>query len=205
MSEVSSDKYFTVIPDIIFGIFVADPSYDNPEYFEQYEDEVLASEKARETLEAELGQELELYDIAPGASFPAFLLEFPVETATATSVLLFLAGKKIEDNLEAWSKIASRIRKLFDRRVYVSRSAAAVLAVSEVMDTIGAPIRSVELISLNADEDLGGQDLPVMRERIEPDYPVIHTSRLIYRFKIIADDRAFLCSVQGRVVTVQEE
>lgn len=87
-------------------------------------------------MEREYGVVFEETDIAPGFSLPALLTwvatdGWPYLTA---AIPLFLAGKPIKDNLEAWPALARRLLNIFKGRPPVlDRHGAAVVAVNAVI------------------------------------------------------------------------
>ena len=122
------------IPDECVCIAFVDTTYPN------FGDSEIESCSLKSKLEAELSVELEEVDIYPGASGPGWLLEVNLSdlTLAAGFFVLFFKGENVSKSLEAWISIASKIRFFLGRPACLSRSAAASLAIDEVLAVRGA-------------------------------------------------------------------
>jgi len=81
-------------------------------------------------------------DILPGASLTALLAEYREVFYVGIPVTLLFAGKRIEENLEAWGKLLKRLVDLYQRlrskfsrnRVTVDNHSAALIAFDYVLE-----------------------------------------------------------------------
>jgi hypothetical protein len=186
------------VPDSIVCIFFVDTAYG----FE--EDEAVLSNQLKAELEIELGVELEEVDIGPGAALPAWLftLDLGAVAVSGAIIALFFQGRRIEENIEAWSNLACRIRGLLNREVALNRSAAAILAVDEVVQVSGANKPSVRLIDYRW--------LDSRFERFEDDTGSIDPARMEYHgyivhvFELDIDGERYLAVVEGKDVAVKK-
>ena len=124
-------KLAIYIPDITYG--------------QEEDDTDGRSELFGQELETEYGRKFKYVDIGPGASWPAFLTYLSIAPGLALALGIFFAGSPIEKNLEAWSKIGKRIKKLFKRRPVLDRHAAAVIAAERVIEEMGGLPKSIIL------------------------------------------------------------
>ena len=117
------------------------------------ETEIDASQKFLEVISKEFSTDFEEVDIGPGASIPAFLTllaESSILKVVGAAFGIFLMGKPINDNLEAWSKLAQKIKRFSTRNVCLNRNGAAVVAVDAAIKYIGELPRSVKLLGYSA-------------------------------------------------------
>src|SRR4029078_2797084 len=105
------------------GIYIPDPTYTR--VYEDVEDWEEESAKFKINLEAEYGIKFEKTDIGPGADLPAYVtwVSLAAWPYVAAALVLFFSGKKISDNLDAWSEIyQKRIKPFFKHRPIFDRN-----------------------------------------------------------------------------------
>lgn len=126
--KVASFEYFESIPDHSICIIYFDSTYP------WLGDDEAGSLSLKGKIEQEIDSNLEEVDIYPGASGPGWLLEnLVIGLPIAAAITLFFSGKSIVENLEAWSELVRSIRKNLGRKACLNRSAAAALAIDEVL------------------------------------------------------------------------
>jgi hypothetical protein len=122
-----------VIPDAAICLAFVDTTYPN------FGDKESFSVNLQSRIEFETGYSLTEVDIYPGASGPGWLLQIPLSdlTLTAAAVSAFFSGKLVNENISAWLELARKLRSLFGRPACLSRSAAASIAIDEIMAISG--------------------------------------------------------------------
>lgn len=91
-------------------------------------------------------------DIGRGADWPAFLVEFAFYAAPI--VAIFFAGKRIEENWDAWKRLGSRslaaIRHMNRRArcALVDQKGAAVIAIGQYLEEMGSPEKCLEITTI---------------------------------------------------------
>lgn len=139
--------YRTKGVSVLMRIYVPDWRYDSGEPDEGGREHVVDIAK-------EIGEvvESEDVDIGRGADWPAFLVEFAF--FAAPFVAIFFAGKRIEDNWDAWRRLGSRalaaIRHMNKRarRALVDQKGAAVIAIAKILEEIGSPEKCLEITTI---------------------------------------------------------
>lgn len=163
----------------------------------------VAREGFRRTLEADFGLSFADADIGPGASFPAFaaLLE-PLVLPASAAIGVLIAGKPIREGLDNWLVLAGRLRKLFQRRVYLNRNGAAALAIEAVAKQYGSLPRSIQLVGYQVQHVLAPDDLAALDPLTEiADAPgTIYLGALRHIFEFDVEGATFRVSVEGRDV-----
>ena len=128
-------------------IFIPDLSYDNLDYQGDL-DEVEASKKFQQELEAKLSRKVIEANIGAGADCPAFLLELLEYKEVAAGLLaIFFLGKPIKENCNAWVSIGKKIADIIKGTGgYLNRIAAFLYALVKVQAEIKEDIKSLKLI-----------------------------------------------------------
>lgn len=171
------------------------------------EDWVREREVYRRGLEEEFGQRFEDGNIGPGADLPAFLtliqsnIEVPAWLIVAS---IFFAGKPISDNLDVWAKLGKRIRRFFTRPVYLNRYGAAVVAIEAVIETLGHPPESLQLLSyrvlhVGEEDDLSKM---VRSNEIADPLATLYLGFIRHVFEVKADGVLFRIGTVGRHATI---
>jgi hypothetical protein len=181
-------------PQEIF-IIVDDETYP-PQDEEHWEKE---SEAFRVALEKRFGARFQEVNIGPGADIPAFLTVVATTEVPLWSTLIaaFFFGKSINENLEAWRDIASKIRSLFTTRTTLNRNGAGVLAVEAVFEEMQGIPRTLKQLSYRTGLVLDSDDFEEMPEarEIEQSPPTINLGLVRHIFEIEADGQKFRVSV----------
>jgi hypothetical protein len=126
-------------------ILVRDASYPEGESPFETREQVISAIRA-EISELDSPETFEDINIGHGADFP--FLAVPL-TALGTAVFLFLQGKKIEENIDAWIRLASRFRAAVARlrarvgQVYVDEGGISLVLVDHISRVHG-PASSME-------------------------------------------------------------
>ena len=178
------------------------------ETYEKYDDEQysLASENYRKQLEIDFDAEFCEVNIGPGADVPAFLTLLSTVSVPAWTVIftLFFAGKKINENIEAWTQLAAKIHGFFRRPVALGRHAAAIVALQSIFDELDGLPKSIKLDGYVAEHI--GEDSPPSSykdlQTIDPSPPTLNVSSIRHVFKVQADGIDFLVKIYGRTPTV---
>lgn len=116
-------------------------------------------------------------DIASGASVMAVLAEYKDTLYVGIPIALFFAGKKIEENLDAWGRILERCMKLFKRiktatertSVTVDNRTAAIIALDEVLrcaESSGYRLMNISGINGFHQEVVNCSDAPVNEREV---------------------------------------
>jgi hypothetical protein len=143
-------------------------------------------------------------DIGTGAGEPAFVTQILEWWPVAGGAAVFFAGKKIEENLEAWTKIFARLKPFFKHKAVFGRDGAAVLAVEGVRSAMGNMPKSVRLVGYHTDSALN-QPLKELQSRkfdisgIGAELDRVRGAT-IHAFEIEADKHKFQVFVQGSTV-----
>lgn len=155
-------------------------------------------------LEAELGAELEVADIWPGASLPAFLLEISTSPLpyVAAVVAIFFSGKKVEENLDAWERLYSRFSRLLKKDVYLSRTAAAAFALSKIFEEMGGTPTSVRLTAYYS-RDTRSPELETHDPVIQDEPRVEWQGQIQHCFIVEADNQLFKATVSGNKCAIE--
>lgn len=165
----------------------------------------IAREAFRLELEAEFDLPFEDADIGPGASFPAFATLIAGAVAIGGGIgSVLMAGKTIEDGIDAYLRLATRIRKLFTRRTYVNRNGAAVLAIEAVAKEVQGLPRSIKILGY-AVQSLAEPDEPSDLEpltEVADAVGTIYLGMVRHIFDIEANGARYRVSVQSQTVKV---
>lgn len=188
------------VPDDLVCIFFEDTSYP------LNGDSEFASSRLATVIQSETGLELDEVDIAPGYSLPAWLAEIDPNSVITGGLLIgaFFQGKNILKNLDAWAQLASRLKALIFRKVFLNRTAAASLALDELLAQLDFdPQSEVSLISYTAyDRRYQWNEGQISNEanvRVEYQAFVIHA----FEFKV--DEGVYLVVVDGKDVAVRHQ
>lgn len=193
-----SFPYQDPVPDEIVCIFFEDTSYPING------DSVEASEALARIISQETGLELEKVDIAPGFSFPAFLAEIDISSLVSGGVVatVLFGGKNLRESLSGWLELAKSLRRLASRKVYLSRTAAASLALEELMKHVQyQPSTEIRCQRYDAyDRRFSWREGQISNEtnvRIE------YLGFVIHAFEFLVDGRKYLVVVDGKDVAVR--
>ncbi|GAA4717201.1 hypothetical protein H9L13_06840 [Sphingomonas lutea] len=179
-------------------VAVVDKTYGRSEDDEWERDR----EQFRLALENEFGQRFEDGNIGPGADLPAFLTLLKATTEVPNWIwiaALFFAGKPIQDGLEAWPKLAARLRPLLRIPAYLNRQGAALIAVEAITAELGAEPPSLQLLSYRL---LHAGDLASLQEmqrssEIAPAPATLYLGFVRHVFEIDAGGCIFRVEVEG--------
>lgn len=129
-------------------IFVPDASYDNGAISsERCHDDLVRKLKRIEEGDANLKlTPLLQANIGSGADWPAFLAEVVPLAPWAGGLALFFAGKKINENLDAWASIGLKIYGVLEATGgWLNRGAAFLVSLAKLKKEVGN-IESVEIL-----------------------------------------------------------
>src|SRR5215470_1906830 len=129
-------------PDNSIKAYILDATYGHSESVVEWE---TASAKFRYGLEREYGLPFEYIDIGTGASQPAFVTTV-IEYAPIAAIALFFAGKKIEENYEAWARIFAKIQRFLKPGTRFDRDGSAAIAIAALEQKIGVEAKSFRLV-----------------------------------------------------------
>jgi hypothetical protein len=182
------------------GIYFVDTTYGQDGTTEEWE---TRSAALKREIEREHGIELRDQAIAPGFAFPAFETILAI---AAVPVALFLAGDKIEKNIDAWVRLYKRLNQFLNRPAYLDQNGASVLAMNSVIAECRSGARSVTLegyatwflledrVEYNTQPIVGFADSPETK----------YLGVIVHIFQIVADDRRFKVYVEGTMVHLIE-
>lgn len=186
------------VPDTCIGVLFVDTTYDSGD------DDNGSSTTLREEIQAELKAEIDEVDIHPGASLPAWLFQVDWSTLalTAVAIALFFKGKAIDENLEAWMSLARKVQSVLNRPCYLTRTAAASLAVDGIVKHI-APVRPSRIV-LRSYRRADSRFESFHDATESPDGAVMeYQSTLIHVFEFDVDGVEYLVIVQGSDVALK--
>ena len=169
--------------------YVHDETYGHAE-----DDWEQKSEAFKKRLEAEYKLPFEYEDIGTGASAPAFFATLMDLAPYAAPIAIFFAGKKIEENLDAWGKIYVRLKKFLNRNPTLDMQGASVLAVQSITASMGKVPTFIRLTGYCADSAMNEPFEELCKDGtklMEMDRPTRLVDSTIHVFQIEADDRLF--------------
>jgi len=186
------------------AVFIPDVEYDAGDE-ETYPSRSL---KFKELLEEEYESSFEEENIGPGADIPAYVTLLSVATLPyiAVALAIFFSGKKIEENIEAWVRLGSRLSRFFHRRAHFNRKGAAVIAVTSATAELGRQPNQISLLGYAALYDFDGSG-PIEFEdagKLSEDVAPLTLSRITHAFRISAEAEEFVVLVEGSKVTVRK-
>ena len=165
-----------------------------------------ASERLRCSLEAEFGTEFQEANVGPGADLPAFLTIVSTANVPLWALLLgaFFMGRSINENLDAWSEIARKIKPFFGRRVILARNGAAALAVEAVLEELGGLPKAIRLVGYRPCDIGDKRNLQVSdgNEEIRENPQTLFLGQVLHEFEIEADGLRFRVTVDGKSCSV---
>jgi hypothetical protein len=186
------------------GIYFVDTTYAD-ESNETDEQWLAKSAALKKQLEEEYKLPFQDEDIAPGWSLPAFSTVIS-EYWPAGLIALFLAGEKIEKNIDAWSRLYDRLKRFVTRPVYLDRNGALVLASNAVITKCGALPHSLTIAGYSVWSVLEGEvahdTSPIVGFADPP--TTDRLSIMIHIFQIAADEKCFKVFVDGPKVQLIE-
>ncbi len=172
-----------------------------------YKQEAEERQKFVELISNEFRSDFVEVNIGPGADLPAFLTllsEHYLVSVIGTVLAVFLSGKPIVDNLEAWPKLAAKIKKFFTRNVYLNRNGAAVIAIDAIFEHMHGIPKSIKLLGYRsapyADSALLS-NLTLLAE-ISNSVETLYIGATNHIFDIEADGVPFRVSVDGKNVMI---
>lgn len=186
------------VPDHLVCIFFLDTTYPISG------DDEGVSEALKRIIQEEVDSEIEGVDIWPGASLPAWLFQLDLTSLmiSAGAVTLFFKGKAINESIDAWVELARKLKKVLTRECHLNRTAAAALAIDEVLKFSG-PIPPRELVLKKykvADNRFESfHDATETDENVRVEYQ----GTAIHVFEFLVDQREYLVVVDGRDVAVR--
>jgi len=164
-------------------------------------------EQFRVALEHEYDLRFEDGNVGPGADLPAFLTLLQTEAHVPIWMLvsaIFFAGKPLLENIEAWPKLAKKIRPLLKRPAFLNRQGAAVIAMEAIFTATMKKPDALQLLSYRIVHVGEPNDLSTMgrhTEIAEP-LPTLYLGFVRHIFEIDADGVLFRVSVDGRETTI---
>ena len=183
-------------PNEIF-VIVDDETYP-PRDEENWEQE---SEEFRISLEKRFGVGFQEVNIGPGADIPAFLTIIATTEIPLWSALIaaFFFGRSINENLEAWRDIASKLRNFFTNKTTLARHGAGVVAIEAVFDEMDGLPKTIKLLSYRAGFIRDSDDLTSVSPstKIAENVPTLNLGYVRHIFEIEADGQKFRVSVDG--------
>jgi len=182
-------------------VCVLDETYDKQHLSEEIENR--EREEFINSISFEFKSEFIEVDIGPGASLPAFLTiisEHYILSILGATFGLFLSGKPILENLDAWSKLAKRVKKYFTREVYLNRNGASVIAIDALLNHLDILPEKVTLIGYSS-APMGESsfliDLTILDE-IKTSVDTQFIGAVTHIFDIEVNDNTFRVAVDGR-------
>lgn len=111
----------------------------------------------------------------------------------------FFFGKSINENLDAWKDIASKIRALFTKKTTLGRHGAGIVAIEAVFHEMQGIPKSIKLLSYRAGFIADSNDLAAMPPStdIADNPPTLNLGFVRHIFEIEADGEKFRVSVDG--------
>lgn len=192
--EITAVRIYIV--DATYGVALGDE-----EWLEQ-------SKAFARGLKAEFEQDFQEENIGPGADLPAFVTALPLDVwpLLGAAIYIFFQGKEVEENFDAWSQLAKRIRRYWHRKPVLERAGAGALAVAAVIEELGRAPRKLRLTSYRPVMDFELEGAEVRAEAgIEDDTIPLNLGRLVYHeFEILADERKFVVLVSSTDINIEE-
>jgi hypothetical protein len=181
------------------AVYLPDEAYGHTDD-EYYPSE---SEKFRQAVEDEFECKFLESNIGAGADVPAYVTFIGV---AGVALALFFSGKRIEENFDAWIRLASRLARFFHRSPVFDRQGSAVLAVDEIIKQLGHTPKTMSLIGYQLHHFASEEEINsiVSIESIEEDPAAIYLGMAVQVFEIEVDGRLFLAAVKGAEVSVRE-
>jgi len=163
------------------------------------------SDEFRDEISEEYGLDFEGTNIGPGFDLPAFVASIPIGAYPVAGFLaLFLAGKKIEENIDAWIKIGLRLSRFFHRKTRFNREGALLLAISTLAADIDPTPQSIELVGYepicHGEHDLAHRRIENIADDIDP----INLIQIVHVFNIKADGQVYVVLVDGSRCSIQK-
>lgn len=184
----ASDQLFVIVIDETYG--------GNEDTWEA------DSERYRRELEQEFEVGFQEVNVGPGADIPAFLTDLINARVplSAAALVAFFAGKKIKENLEAWTEMARAVRRFFARPIVLGRHGAAILAVEAVLGEMSDMPKVIKLVRYRAGHlgEHGSLAQADLGDRIEENPPTLNLGYVVHLFQIEADGVLFRVSVNGK-------
>ena len=164
-------------------------------------------EQFRIDLENEYGLPFEDGNVGPGADLPAFLALLQTEAHVPVWALvssIFFAGKPLLDNIEAWPRLAKKLRPFLKRPLFLNRQGAAVLAAEAVFAALGRKPERLQLLSYRVVHVSEPDDLAAMeRDTVVAEPPTtLYLGFIRHIFEIDADGVLFRVGVDGRELKI---
>lgn len=187
------------IPDTCIGVLFVDTTYDSGEDYSS------ASEDLKKEIQADLKAEIEEVDIHPGASLPAWLFQYDLSTLalTAGAIALFFKGKAVDENLEAWMSLAGKVRAILNRPCHMTRTAAASLAVNEIVKYVAPARPRVLVLRSYKRADSRFESFHDATESLDGAV-MEYQSTVVHVFEFDVDGSEYLVIVEGRDVAVSQ-
>lgn len=162
----------TLDPDVVIPYPDDGYLYDDPNSvvvcfwdtsYGQSEDEVTASRVLREELERWTGVPLQKVEIFPGASGPGF---GTVVRYASLAIGILYAGKPINEGLDGWLSVATRLRAYLAQGLVTNRNGAAALAIDAAigdggLDPAGIHLVRYEAIDARMNEVIVSEPIPL--------------------------------------------
>lgn len=156
------------------------------------------------SLEEKYGLSFKAADIGTGASEPAFVTQLIEWWPLTSGIALFFAGKKIEENLDAWTRIYARLKPFFQHKAVFGPEGAAALAVDGVRSAMGKMPSSMRLVGYRTDSALNQPLIELQNQKLDVSGIQTKLDRVrgatIHVFEIEADAYHFQVFVQGSTV-----
>jgi hypothetical protein len=182
-------------------VFIPDSTYPDSGEGEEAEK---ASREFKAALEIEFGLSFEDDNIGPGFDIPAFVasIDWGLWPLGAAALALFFSGKTINENLEAWPKIAKKLGSMFKKKPTFEREGAAIIAVDEVLRQTGSKVIAVTLLGYSTLHIGDLENSIKLPDSIDDNIPSINLGLYVHVFHLQADEKRFLVVVDGHKVQV---
>ncbi|WP_299830008.1 hypothetical protein [uncultured Roseobacter sp.] len=192
--KTPSFDYRDPVPDDLVCVFFEDTAYWHNSDIEE------ASLRLRKAIEAEFAVEVAEVDIGPGFSVPAWLLEIDVKSLVAGGavVTVFFQGKNILQNIEAWLMISAKLKSFLHRKAKLNRTAAAALAINEILRVRDKPTSNVTLVEYSTFDSRYDSFVDARPASEGP--RIEYQAFQIHVFEFDVDGESFTAVVDGRDV-----
>jgi hypothetical protein len=167
---------------------------------EDYDARVAAVSKR---LEAEFGASFQPVSIGRGAEGTGFLAV--IQLIASGGFALLIAGKQIEESLDAYSRLFRKyINPFLPRKPFLDRNGALLSVMNELSDRIGKEVRSAQLLGYKCLSVLAEESEPKELNGIEPAGDDLAGDE-IHLFELEIDGKRVRAAVFNRKVTLRME
>jgi hypothetical protein len=191
--------------------FIPDATYDNPDYYQGFDD-VQASKRFLEETSEKFRLSGRIANIGTGADWPAIALEvvdyIKEKDAIIASIALFFAGKKINENLDGWLSIGRKLGgAVVGCRAVLNRSASILFAMFRYSEEKSLSLKSVKLHQYEALDGRDTDSLEVVivdsKELIQVDCSEESLGSTIHYFRISVNEVQLVVLTRGTSVMIR--